>query len=374
MGLPAARLWFSVVAALAKSYLQRFLVALPLSIRRQWVVLSFVAIYGACGLVAGSLRGFSATEILGLYLSFNKLLPYIVISLLIGRAIVIMAVDRPHRPLSQFWYELRTSLATPERLAHAIPMLAAIFVVGDTFTVLKSSIPSIAAFGWDQPLDQLDRWLHGGAAPWELLQPLIGYPLITHAINWAYNLWFYFLTVIWVWQAFAQSNNALRQRFFVSLILTWMLLGNVFAVLLSSAGPCYFGRVTGLPDPYAPLMDYLHGVNETYTLWALGTQEMLWRNHTTGAVMIGSGISAMPSLHVAMATLFALVCWQVHRWLGIIMACFAGVIMIGSVHLGWHYAVDGYAGAIGMLIIWWSTGWFVRSENRSDVELKLEGI
>src|SRR5688572_15888805 len=211
MDLPAARLWFSV-AALAGSYLQRFLAALPLSIRRQWAVLSFVAIYCICGLVAGYLRGFSATAMLGLYSSFNKLLPYIVLSLLIGRAIVIMAVDRPRRPLSQFWYELRTSLATPERLAHAIPMLAAIFLVGDTFTVLKASIPSIAAFGWDQPLDRLDRWLHGGVAPWELLQPLIGYPLITRAINWAYNLWFYFLTVIWVWQAFAQSNNALRQR------------------------------------------------------------------------------------------------------------------------------------------------------------------
>ena len=377
MDLPAARLWFSPTAlgSFVKSYLQRLLTALPLSFRRQSVVLGLVAIYCVCGMTAGYLVGFSPTDILGLYfLSFNKLLPFIVLTLLIGRAVVIMAVDRPHRPLSQLWYELRTSLATPERLAHAIPMLAAIFLVGDTFTVLKASLPGIVAFGWDQPLDQLDRWLHGGVAPWELLQPLIGRPFITHAINWAYNLWFYFLTVIWVWQAFSQRNNALRQRFFLSLILTWILLGNIFAVLLSSAGPCYFGRVTGLPDPYAPLMDYLYGVNETYTLWALGAQEMLWRNHAAGTIMIGSGISAMPSLHVALATLFALVCWQVRRWLGMIMACFACVIMIGSVHLGWHYAIDGYAGAIGMLIIWWSTGWFVRSVNRDDVELELEGI
>jgi hypothetical protein len=371
MDLPAARLWFSATAigSFAKSYLQRFLSALPMSFRRQSVVLALVAIYCVCGLVAGSLVGFSPTAILGLYfLSFNKLLPFIVLSLLIGRAVVIMAVGRPQRPLSQLWYELRTSLATPERLAHATPMLAAMFLVGDSFTVLKASIPSIVAFGWDQPLDRLDRWLHGGVAPWELLQPFIGYPLITHAINWAYNLWFYFLTVIWVWQAFSQHSHALRQRFFLSLILAWILLGNVFAVLLSSAGPCYFGRVTGLPDPYTPLMDYLYSVNETYTLWALGAQEMLWRNHTAATIMIGSGISAMPSLHVALATLFALFCWQIHRWLGIFMVCFACVIMIGSVHLGWHYAVDGYFGAIGMLVIWWGAGRIVRSAAVDELE------
>ena len=33
------------------------------------------------------------------------------------------------------------------------------------------------------------------------------------------------------------------------------------------------------------------------------------------------------------------------RWAAWTMWGFAAVIMIGSVHLGWHYAVDGYLGA-----------------------------
>jgi membrane-associated phospholipid phosphatase len=107
-------------------------------------------------------------------------------------------------------------------------------------------------------------------------------------------------------------------------------------------------------------MSYLHGVDEIHEIWALGAQEMLWSNYQMRDVMVGSGISAMPSMHVAIATLFALVCWRVRRWLGIVMTIYAVIIMIGSVHLGWHYAVDGYLGAAAMLAIWWCVGWCLR--------------
>ena len=64
----------------------------------------------------------------------------------------------------------------------------------------------------------------------------------------------------------------------------------------------------------------------------------------------------MPSMHVALTTLFALVCWGTKRWIGILMSFYALIILIGSVHLAWHYAIDGYAGALGMIAIWWVVG------------------
>lgn len=345
------------VRALVSGYLQQFALALAQSSRAQLSILLLVSAYWVCGAIIAIAVGMPVSATVATYApTFGVLVPFMMMCLLAGRGLIIMIVERPQRPLSQLWHETRTSLATPERLAHAAPVLVAMLLFGGTFTVVKASIPSIAPFAWDQSFEELDRWLHGGVAPWELLQPLLGRPIITHAINWAYNFWFYFLSLIWVWQAFQSRDKRLRLRFFLALILGWVLIGNVAAMVFSSAGPCYFGRITGLPDPYTPLMAYLHKVDEIHTIWALGAQEMLWNNYSLRDVTLGSGISAMPSMHVAVATLFALVCWGTKRWLGIVMTIYAAIIMIGSVHLGWHYAVDGYAGAAGMLAIWWVAG------------------
>ena len=72
--------------------------------------------------------------------------------------------------------------------------------------------------------------------------------------------------------------------------------------------------------------------------------------------MLGKGISAMPSMHVATSVLFALVAWQTHRKLGIVLTVHAAAVMIGSVHLAWHYALDGYIGALLTYGIWRAAG------------------
>jgi hypothetical protein len=341
----------------AARYVGQLASELPRSIRRQKLILAVILMYWLAGLAISELEGLPPSATISTYLqTFLVVTPMMVLALLIGRGLLIMVVDRPARPLTQLVREFRTTIATPRRLADAIPMLTGILVFGGTFTVLKASIPAMSPYAWDIAFEQLDKWLHGGVAPWALLQPILGAPLMTHAINWAYNLWFYFLSLVWVWQAFSQRDDRLREQFFLSLVLGWILLGNVVATLLSSAGPCYFARITGLADPYAPLISYLQHVNQTYSIWALDAQEKLWENYSAREISLGSGISAMPSMHVAMATLFALVCWRIRRWLGIVMAIFAVIIMIGSVHLAWHYAVDGYVSVLGMLLIWWAVG------------------
>ena len=65
-----------------------------------------------------------------------------------------------------------------------------------------------------------------------------------------------------------------------------------------------------------------------------------------------AGISAMPSMHVASSVLMALYASTHARWAGWAMWTFAALIMIGSVHLGWHYAIDGYFGAVIAWCAW----------------------
>mgnify|MGYP003410990741 CR=1 FL=1 len=46
----------------------------------------------------------------------------------------------------------------------------------------------------------------------------------------------------------------------------------------------------------------------------------------------------------------------VSRPVGLFFAAYAGVILLGSVHTGWHYAVDGYAGIALAAACWWICG------------------
>jgi hypothetical protein len=57
-------------------------------------------------------------------------------------------------------------------------------------------------------------------------------------------------------------------------------------------------------------------------------------------------------MHVAVSVLMTLYAYRHARWAGRIFLAFTTVIMIGSVALAWHYAVDGYVGAAVALACW----------------------
>jgi hypothetical protein len=227
------------------------------------------------------------------------------------------------------------------------------------FTSFKTMIPLANPYSWDPVFAEWDAVLHGGIQPWQLLQPIFGYPLVTSTINFFYNLWFFVMYAVLFWQAFNLSDIRQRMQFFLTFIASWVLMGTVVATLFSSVGPCYYGHVVGGENIFQPLMEYLWRANEAFPVWALRIQEMLWEAYEVGGTDLGSGISAMPSMHVSMAFLFAVVAWRTGRALGIGFTIFALLIVIGSVHLGWHYAIDDYAAIAGTWLIWRAVGWLL---------------
>lgn len=264
--------------------------------------------------------------------------------------------DRPERLLPHVLARLNRDFLTWERFFSGAVAIVCFYLFLAVFSNYKRMIPMVVPFHLDPLFYGLDRAIHFGADPWMLLQPLLGHPLVTFVVNFLYNIWLFIVIMVFYWQAFATEDRALRMQYIVSFLLCWALVGTVAATLLSSAGPCYYGAVVRGPDVYAPLMEYLHRANESYPIWALDMQQTLLDNYRNRHVSLVSGITAMPSMHVSIAWLMTLLGWRVGRGAGWLFSCYCLCIVMGSIHLGWHYAVDGYVSIVLTSAIWYATG------------------
>jgi hypothetical protein len=276
---------------------------------------------------------------------------------LVAYLFVRMALTtRPKHPALQLLRDLLAFLRNVPAMALGLPAFVSLVVFIYAFSNVKGNIPVFQPFAWDQTFDQWDVVLHFGRRPWEWLQPLLGHWPVTFVINVLYNLWFVVMFGVWLHYAFMALPGVQRTRFFLTFMLLWMIGGGLFAVLFSSAGPCFYGagHLEFLPDPYADLMAYLRRADEIAPIWALDVQAMLWRLHAAGSAE--ASVSAMPSMHNGSALLFALASGGWPAWIRRFLWAYVGVIFAGSIHLGYHYAVDGYFAWALTLALWWAAG------------------
>jgi hypothetical protein len=230
-----------------------------------------------------------------------------------------------------------------------LALTSAIFMV--CFAQFKANIPELTdGFPWDATLAAWDRSLHFGRQPWEWLQPLLGWPVVTFLINLNYNMWFFFMWGMFFVFAAQASGATGRTRFLLTFFLTWAIAGNLLALTLSSAGPCYYALTVGGADPYAGLMAYLRQADTVFPIWALDVQDILWAHYQSGDADLG--ISAMPSLHNAMAFLMVLASRDLHPRLRPWLVAHMVLVFVGSIHLGWHYALDAYVSFAVTGAIW----------------------
>src|SRR3546814_20498821 len=64
----------------------------------------------------------------------------------------------------------------------------------------------------------------------------------------------------------------------------------------------------------------------------------------------------MPSVHNGLAALFAIAAFRLWRPLGWVVAAYAALLWVGSIHLGWHYAIDGMVSIALTFALWQVTG------------------
>ena len=310
----------------------------------------FILVYTIAGLAFLDWSGASDRAAYVIYIVkwlmlFGFLLP--AIALLLDAAVLI------HR------FERRRGLAarrifSTQRLARffsGVALLLSMFLFQGTFTSVKNALSVWqGGFPYDGLLADLDKLLHFGTDPWRWLYAIAGYDWVRIAVEWNYNmLWFVICFGALFHVATSPRAEQVRTRYIFSFMLVWIVVGNLMAGPFMSAGPAFYGLVTGDDGRFAEQLAFL-AQGPDWPNSAVGYQRYLWELHAAGLTGFGSGISAFPSVHVGLIALNALFLGEWSRRLGVLAFCYVGFVIASSVYLAWHYAIDGYA-AVGVVLL-----------------------
>jgi membrane-associated phospholipid phosphatase len=231
----------------------------------------------------------------------------------------------------------------------------AVVLIGTSifFCISKSLIMHLNPYSADPALSAVDQALHFGHYPHEFLIGAFNSASLADLLDGFYLLWFPVMFTANAWCIFFERDDNRRMRFLWASFLCGIIGGNLMAVLLSSVGPIYFGAYyPDIVNPYAAFIASLQGVD----LKVIGVSAALLSVVQNPAFPDFNSISAMPSMHVTVAWTIGLYAWSIHRFAGALAFAFAAIILLGSVYLGWHYAIDGYAGILLATLVWWGCG------------------
>ncbi len=261
---------------------------------------------------------------------------YFLIGILIGLIILVLTVDRD---------VLRARFPVI-----GLALFASVFIHAG-FTVLKNVMSFITPYFADPLMASVDKALHFGVDPWVIAHWMGDY-LPT-------NLMIYSYLTVWALPAFAlpviialtDEDRARMMRTLILYAVAWIFVGNVLAFSGLSVGPVFYDRLLG-GERFAGLTVAL--VDSGVAASGIGvTQKALWEIYAGHSVLIGSGISAFPSVHVAIATVAAIYMCERSKWLAPLAVTFLFFTLYLSIFTGYHYAVDGYVSIIVIFCVWW---------------------
>ena len=256
--------------------------------------------------------------------------------------------DNPGRALIKLAYTERRQLVVG---------ILAFFLAVVQLTVLtwnKVFLFHVTDFWADPYLANFDLMLFR-TDPWRLTHMLP----VGHTIDRLYMMWFPWLSIVFGVNLMRKPGLPKAQAG-LSFFLIMGVLGVCSIFVLPSAGPIFFERV-GYGTHYAQLTQSLEP-------FAKMGADYLWEKHLGHIADFASGISAMPSMHVAMASWTALTMQSMSRKIAPLGWMFWAFIYFGSVYLGWHYAADGIVGSLGAIALWRATGAVLRRRAAAHVD------
>ena len=225
---------------------------------------------------------------------------------------------------------------------------ALVAVGASVFLPLKYAIPSEVPFWLDHRLAIAERAIFSGD-PWLFLDRVLGWAAVP--MDWLYGCWLPVQLSV-MFMVMLSNPSSAKSRSLIAYSLAWFLLGVVAAVLLSSAGPLFYDRAFG-GHGFARLAEMLRNRG---ALVAIAESDRMWASMASARPGLVAGISAMPSIHVAVSLWIFLTARTIAPRCRAPALLYFVLVWIGSVQLGWHYASDGLVGAAGMLAVWKMAG------------------
>jgi hypothetical protein len=119
-------------------------------------------------------------------------------------------------------------------------------------------------------------------------------------------------------------------------------------VVFSSVGPVFYDRLFGSAR-FAQLGSTLSAGGASAML---AESDAMWRSYATAEPGFVAGMSAFPSMHVAISLWLFLAARTLAPRIALFAAAYFMFVWIASVQLGWHYVADGLGAAVGMLALW----------------------
>lgn len=219
------------------------------------------------------------------------------------------------------------------------------------FRNLKNYVPFVNDRLWDTELARLDRLLWLGNDPATVLHHVLGTGLAAQVLTVVYVLWIGLvpatLAIALVWTRFSRTG-----AWFVTAVSMNWLFGAAVYYAFPSLGPIYSapGDFDDLPRTF----------NTTIQEWLLEDRvEVLADPSATQAVQT---IAAFASLHVAITVTLCLFLEIIRlpAWIRVSAWVFAGLTVLSTVYLGWHFFVDVLGGvvigALSLAVAAWATG------------------
>jgi hypothetical protein len=251
-------------------------------------------------------------------------------------------------------------ITSPRWLLDTVRLIVGMVFLAECYGWVKLLVPVLHPVLYDSTLYRIDQTLCFGISPSIFFLQLFSNHTFLRFIDQAYANFFIGGMMFAIAFFFSMPRSRVRIAFITSSVVMWMV-GAWLYMLIPSLGPAY-----RFPDIWFPFVKDL-----PRTQWS---QSMLMRNYQSVIrlahggppvnILLSFGIAAFPSLHVGTQTQIAL--WMRRWWRpgAIIFALAAFFVFIGSMITGWHYLIDGIAGAALAVASYAVAGWIVKKEFR----------